>query len=294
MPEIITGLHIHLNTLFRQKIPKCCQSMLPPLANTLFDPDATPCPAVARHLDFVDYAAEVPVHTHRKGQLIIALYGAVICRAENDIWIVPPDCAVWIPGGVPHSAKATWNAHLNYLFIEPGAVALPERCCTLAISSLIKELVARLTREGVEYPPESHPARLTRVTLDELATMPQQKLSLPVSSHPKIRAMADALVSQPDDRSTFKAWAKRLALSERSLARLMLRETGLTFGRWRQQLQLIIALRELASGVSVQNVAANLGYESVNAFITMFKKTMGSTPAHYFAERKTSAHLSDI
>lgn len=84
------------------------------------------------------------------------------------------------------------------------------------------------------------------------------------------------------------AWAKRLALSERSLARLMLRETGLTFGRWRQQLHLIIALRELASGVSVQNVAANLGYESVNAFIIMFKKMMGSTPAHYFAARKTT------
>ena len=68
------------------------------------------------------------------------------------------------------------------------------------------------------------------MTLDELAAMPQQKLSLPVSAHPKIRAMADALVSHPEDRSTFNAWAKRLALSERSLARLMLRETGLTFG----------------------------------------------------------------
>lgn len=258
-------------------------------ATTLFDPDATPSPAFARHLDFVDYAAEVPVHTHRKGQLIIALYGAVICRAENDIWIVPPDCAVWIPGGIPHSATATWNAHLNYLFIEPGAAALPEKCCTLAISSLIKELVERLTREEIDYPPDSHVARLTRITLDELASMPQQKLSLPVSSHAKIRTMADALVSHPEDRSTFSQWAKRLAISERSLARLMLRETGLTFGRWRQQLHLIIALQELASGVSVQNVAARLGYESVNAFITMFRKTMGSTPAHYFAERKISA-----
>lgn len=258
------------------------------LANTLFDPDSTSSPVVARHIDFVDYAAEVPVHTHRKGQLIIALYGAVICRAENDIWIVPPDCAVWIPGGVPHSAKATWNAHLNYLFIEPGAAALPEKCCTLAISPLVKELVDRLTNEGIDYAPQSHVGRLTRVTLDELVTMPQQKLSLPVSANPKIRAMADALVSNPDDRSTFKVWAKRLALSERSLARLMLRETGLTFGRWRQQLHLIIALRELASGVPVQNVAANLGYESVNAFITMFRKNMGSTPAHYFAVRKTA------
>lgn len=139
-----------------------------------------------------------------------------------------------------------------------------------------------------DYAAQSHVGRLTRVTLDELAAMPQQKLSLPVSAHPKIRAMADALVSHPEDRSTFKTWAKRLALSERSLARLMLRETGLTFGRWRQQLHLIIALRELASGVSVQNVAANLGYESVNAFITMFRKTMGSTPAHYFAGRRTT------
>ncbi|TDQ26993.1 AraC-like DNA-binding protein [Raoultella sp. BIGb0149] len=258
-------------------------------ATTFFDPDAAGSPAVARQLDFVDYAAEVPVHTHRKGQLIIALYGAVICRAENNLWIVPPDCAVWIPGGVPHSAKATWNAHLNYLFIEPGAAALPERCCTLAVSALIKELVERLTREEVGYSADSHAARLTRVTLDELAAMPQQNFSLPVSANAKIRAMADALVSHPEDRSTLQEWAKRLALSERSLARLMQRETGLTFGRWRQQLHLIIALRELASGTSVQNVAAQLGYESVNAFITMFRKMMGSTPAHYFAERKTAA-----
>ena len=100
--------------------------------------------------------------------------------------------------------------------------------------------------------------------------------------------MADALVSRPEDRSTLKDWAKRLALSERSFARLMQRETGLSFGRWRPQLHLIIALRELASGVPVQNVAATLGYESVNAFITMFRKAMGSTPAHYFAERKNS------
>ncbi|PXM53192.1 AraC family transcriptional regulator [Klebsiella variicola] len=260
-----------------------------PFANTLYDPDAASCPAVACHLDFVEYEAEVPVHTHRKGQLIIVLYGAVICRAENNLWIVPPRCAVWIPGGIPHSVSATWNARLNYLFIEPGAAALPGSCCTLALSPLIHELVERLTREGADYVADSHAGRLTRVTLDELATMPAQRLNLPVSAHPKIRAMADRLVSHPDDRSTLSVWAKRLALSERSLARVMLRETGLTFGRWRQQLHLIIALQELASGVSVQNVAAKLGYESVNAFITMFKKTMGTTPAHYFAERQTAA-----
>jgi len=72
-------------------------------------------------------------------------------------------------------------------------------------------------------------------------------------------------------------------VSERTLARLVVRETGLPFGRWRQQLHLIVALRQLSAGASVQHVAGSLGYESVTAFITMFKKAVGEPPAQYFA-----------
>ena len=78
-------------------------------------------------------------------------------------------------------------------------------------------------------------------------------------------------------------WADHVALSESSLARLVAKQTGLTFGRWRQQLHLIVAIRELASGASVQRVSADLGYESVTAFITMFKKALGKPPANISA-----------
>jgi AraC-like DNA-binding protein len=83
----------------------------------------------------------------------------------------------------------------------------------------------------------------------------------------------------PADRSTLAKWANRVALSESSPARLVVKETGLTFGRWRRQLHLIVAMRERASGASVQRVSADLGYESVTAFITMFKKALGKPPA---------------
>ncbi|ACI99958.1 AraC family transcriptional regulator [Rhodospirillum centenum] len=256
-------------------------------AVAVFDPDLTLLPAVAHKLDFADHGAEVPVHVHRKGQLILALHGAVTCTAGNEVWVVPPRCGVWIPGGVPHSARATANARLTYLFVEPGAARLPESSCTLSISSMIQEMVERLARERADYTADSHAARLARVLLDELAEMPQERLNLPISGNPKIRAIADALTADPADRSTLRDWAKRVAMSERSLARLFIRETGLTFGRWRQQLHLVVALRELARGETVQNVAAGLGYESVNAFITMFKKALGSTPAQYFAHRNS-------
>ena len=56
----------------------------------------------------------------------------------------------------------------------------------------------------------------------------------------------------------------------------------MTFGRWRQQLRLLHALRLLAAGQPVTNVALDVGYESPSAFIAMFKRALGKTPSCYF------------
>jgi len=256
----------------------------PPSVITLVDPDSSNAIAIAHRLDFTDQGSEVPTHRHSKGQLIVASYGAVTCTAAGDVWIVPPNCGIWIPSGVMHSARATENARVDYLFVARDASRLPDHCCALEITPMIRTMIDRLAAERDEYPSDSHAARLARVMLDELATMPQQRLNLPVSDNVKIRAIADALTANPSDRSTLTEWARRIALSERSLARLMVRETGLTFGRWRQQLHLVVALRELVSGTSVQRVSTLLGYESVNAFITMFRKSVGCTPSRYLPD----------
>lgn len=271
---------------------------MPPSVSAIgiLDPDAVAVTAIAHRLDFADHAAEVPTHVHRKAQLILASHGAVTCTAAENVWIVPPNCGIWIPGGVPHSARATANARVDYLFVEPGASSLPDHCCALEITPMIRMMIDRLAIEPNDYPPDGHAARLARVMLDELAMMRRQRFNLPVSDDARIRTIADALTADPSDRSTLADWARRVAMSERSLARLMLRETGLTFGRWRQQFHLVIALRDLASGISVQRVAANLGYESVNAFITMFRKAIGNTPSRYLrgaSERSQNPSIRD-
>jgi AraC-like DNA-binding protein len=254
-----------------------------PAAVADFDPDETDRPAVAFRLDVKQYETEVPVHRHRKGQLILALRGAVTCRVPHAWWMVPPECGVWIPGGMPHSNRATANARLSFLFVEPGVAALPDLCCTLSISPMLREMILHLAKIPQAYAMGGHTERLVRVLLDELALMPVERFHLPVSDHPKICQIADALAADPRDRSTLAQWAARVAVSERTLARMIVQETGLSFGRWRQQLHLLVALRELANGASVQRVSSDLGYESVTAFITMFKKALGQSPGRYFA-----------
>ena len=239
-----------------------------------------PCaPVIAVRVDVTGTQAEVPDHGHRKGQLVFALGGGVTCRVPNGLWMVPPHCGVWVSGGMRHSNLATANARLFFVYIEPGVVDLPDRCCTLSISPLLRELIVELSDQAARD--DEREALLTKVLLRELPRMVVQHLHVPLSPEPRLKRIASALAEDPSDRSTLAEWAHRVALSESSLARLVVKETGLTFGRWRQQFHLIVAIRELASGVSVQQVSADLGYESVTAFITMFKKALGKPPAKY-------------
>ncbi|WP_236079167.1 AraC family transcriptional regulator [Paraburkholderia nemoris] len=223
------------------------------------------------------------LHKHRKGQLILALRGAVTCRVPQAIWLVPPQHAVWIPGATSHSCSATVNADTYFLFIEPNAAAMPDKCCTLSITPLVRELIRYLADLEPAYLTNEPTGRVITVLLEHLASATIEKLHLPTSDNPKIRQISDALIADPSDRTTLRQWSEKLATSERSLARLVENSTGLTFGRWRRQLHLMIALSQLAEGHSVQNVAGNLGYESVNAFITMFTKALGKSPTQYFA-----------
>lgn len=254
-----------------------------------YEPDLHRDPAVAFRIRVADDAQEIPQHQHRKGQLILALHGAITCKVENAMWMVPPQYAVWIPGQMPHSNYATPLARLCFLFIEPGTAKMPDYCCTLKISTLVRELILTLAERDEAGRNREAGQRLIAVLFDELPRQPVQHLQLPVSPHPKIRLMAEAMAAEPARRQTLAQWAQQLAMSERSLARLVQKETGLSFRRWRQQLQLILAVQGLVCGQTVQQVAHALGYDSTTAFITMFRKGLGQTPARYLNSLATTS-----
>ena len=238
-------------------------------------------PAVALMLETQRNDSESAVHTHRKGQLVVAYGGGIVCTGEDGVWMVPSGFGVWIPGGVAHSNRVTANGQVCFLFVEPGAASLPDRCRTLALSPLLLELIRHLSGQAQDYPPHSRTARLASVLLEELELAPTEQLYLPLPASTPLRTIARALAQAPSDRATMASWAQHVAMSERSLARLVKSETGLTFGQWRKQWQIIVALQSLAEGLSVQSTAETLGYESVSSFISMFRKTLGTSPARY-------------
>jgi AraC-like DNA-binding protein len=51
--------------------------------------------------------------------------------------------------------------------------------------------------------------------------------------------------------------------------------------RWRQRLRVLHALPRLAAGDTVTRAALALGYDTTSAFIAVFKRELGDTPARY-------------
>jgi AraC-like DNA-binding protein len=254
---------------------------------TLFNPDDHAAPALALYLDVRDNNLEQPVHQHRKGQLVVARRGSVTCVVDRGVWVVPHQCGVWIPGGISHSNRVSINGEIAVLFIDPADTQMPDDCCTFAIPPLVREMIAYLANQPLDYKEDSTTGRLARVLIEHLGLMPLERLKLPLPSNHQLRRIARALTKNPSNRNTIGEWASQVGLSERTLARLVISETGMTFGRWRRQFHIIVALQRLSIGIPVARVSEQLGYESVNAFITMFKKALGKTPGHYMPNRIT-------
>jgi AraC-like DNA-binding protein len=229
---------------------------------------------------------ELDMHRHAKGQILLVQRGALSCQVESGLWIVPPRSAVWIPGGALHAITATGALEGYSAFVAPSSGAcLPRSCCTMSVTPLLRELLFRAARLPLFYEEGGANSRLVALLLDEIAAADVENLHLPMPTDPRLRALVDLMISAPSERGTLDGWARRAGLSQRTLARLISRETGMSFARWRQQLGVVLAVQWLAKGASIQQVAADLGYESVPSFVTMFRKTLGTSPGRYMAER---------
>lgn len=131
-------------------------------------------------------------------------------------------------------------------------------------------------------PLDAPASRLLQVLLDRLAALPAAPLGLNWPRDPRIQRIADALSRDPALSLVLDDLAAAAGVTARTAARLFVKETGQTFGQWRQQLRLLAALEHLGAGASVTQVALEVGYNDVSSFITVFRAAFGDTPARYF------------
>jgi AraC-like DNA-binding protein len=218
-------------------------------------------------------------HAHDWPQLVYASAGVMTVWTEAGSWVAPPSWAVWVPGGIAHAIRFTGQSAMRSLYVRPRAgEGLPADCTVVTVSPLLRELILRTVELGRLDERRPTDRAMAALIFEELVRHPAAPFDLPMPTDPAAREAARLL-----EAGEGGDLARQVGLSQRTLERRFLDETGLSLGQWGRQARMLNALRGLAAGRAVKAVAEAAGYRTPSAFVAAFRTTFGTTPGRYFA-----------
>ena len=257
------------------------------LRQRLLEPDAPKviAAALAKQLD-----RETFTHRHAAGQLFCLKQGLMTVKTPSGIFANPPRLVGWIPPYFEHAIIGPGPV-LGWTVLVDDALAapLPDHPVLLSCPSVLEPLAERLATLSPDHWGSARYNRLSEVFLDELYESTEHPLTLPLPTEPRLLQIARLLMDDPSDTRTGPELARWAGLSPRSLSRHWASAVGMSLTRYRQVSRLLKSLEGLAAGKSVQQVAWQVGFDSVSSYISAFRSAFGSTPGKYFTPPADSA-----
>ncbi|MBZ9656027.1 AraC family transcriptional regulator [Phyllobacterium lublinensis] len=224
----------------------------------------------------------IPDHHHIQSQLLHAITGVAMVTTKFGRWMVPPHHALWLPAGIDHAVDMLGDVAMHSIYVRPNAVeGLKSHLHVVGLTPLTDSLIREAVAAPLDMQADQRMTLVMGLLLHEIPNLEERPLGLPFPEDRRLAALCRGFLSDPSPHANIDDWADRLGMSRRTFTRMFRRETGLSLSTWRQQACLLSALPRLTEGEPVTSVALDLGYSSVPAFTTMFKRMLGAPPRHY-------------
>lgn len=208
-------------------------------ADASFDPDCLAAPVVGIAALLGDH--DSGLHRHQRGQLLFTRQGCTRITLDNQLCLLPPSRAAWIPCGVPHRAVMHKTVDYRSLYVSPAlAEQLPNQVRVIEVSTLLHAVLEPMAM--APYETDWHSGRyahLLALCLDEIQAAAEQPMLLPLPQDKRLAPLLADLETLPP---TLQDLEKQIGASTKTIGRIFLRETGLGYQQWRQQWRLMLSL----------------------------------------------------
>lgn len=247
-------------------------------ADATFDPDRLAASVIGIAALLGDH--DSGLHRHQRGQLLFTRQGCTRITLDNQLCLLPPSRAAWIPCGVPHRAVMHKTVDYRSVYLSPAlADQLPAQVGVIEVSPLLRAVLEPIALAPFDTDWQTgRYAHLLALCLDEIQAATAQPMLLPL---PQDKRLAPLLADLERLPPTLQALEKQIGASTKTIGRIFLRETGLGYQQWRQQWRLMRAIELLAIGRNLGYCAFELGFASDSALIAFFKSMTGNTPRGY-------------
>jgi AraC-like DNA-binding protein/quercetin dioxygenase-like cupin family protein len=231
----------------------------------------------------------IGTHMHREAQLVYAAKGTMQVTTPKGRWLVPPDRAVWVPALSEHAIDVLADIEMRTLYFVQAWLKREKRSDSLAQEFVVR--VSPLLHQAIlalfdEHNTPDRTALLIQLAMLELHRAEDSATFVPLPHEPRCRRAADIVLADPTAAHEIGALAREVGTSARTLSRLFSAETQLSFKSWCQRARVAAAIERLSTdaGVSVKQLASELGYASVPAFSHAFRQVTGKTPTEFAAK----------
>ena len=218
--------------------------------------------------------------------LLYASSGAFNLEVVDRQWLLPPHRAAWVAADVPIRLQSkTPVTSSSILFAKDTIPAQPFNCRVFAVSPLAREMILYAVRWGIDRDPSDQEADqffvATANVCTELATHPDQ-FWLPNARSDELTNSINFIHKHLEDDLTTKKIANVANISPRTLARRFDDEIHMTPHQFVRRARMLQAMQLLAEGnIPIIEVAYAVGFNSVSAFSTTFRKFTEETPSQY-------------
>lgn len=229
--------------------------------------------------------AQLGYHVHRQGQLLFAYRGLMQVTMLTGRWLVPPQRAVWLPAFREHAIDVLADIEMRTFFVEPSRIV--RQCGEAALLDEFVIEVNPLLREAIlaMFQPNLTAQRLdllSHIALLELPEAGDATTFIPMPIDPRARRVAELALEDIQGLRDIDELATAAGSSARTITRLFVAQTDITFKKWRQRARILAALEMLnADNMMIKQIAHRAGYASVAAFSAAFIKVMGITPSEF-------------
>lgn len=221
----------------------------------------------------------VSEHAHGSDQFIYSIRGVVEVHSDQNVWLIPPSFALWVPARTYHRLRMPVAVSMRTLYIRPGLVRRADTgCAVLSVSPLLRELILETVRIGQLRLRSREHCALRDLTALHIACATPIPTKIRMPQDARALSAATRILNSLAESPSLQAVCRDVGVSPRTLQRLFRNEVGIGAESWRQQVRLTRAIELLVSGSSVKRAAFSVGYKQPSAFVATFRRAFGVTP----------------
>lgn len=246
------------------------------------------------------YLAQTKVNTHQHSwaQIVFCTKGAVRIHVENNVYVLPPWKALWIPPEKSHSANLLESSDLYSVYVKTAQTgreleyidSLIKQCSSckiIEVTVLLNELVKLLAEEELETV-KKYESVVILILLEIInATEVSIGVRFPADDADKrVLQVCNVFLEDPRVDINLNDLINNIGASPSTFHRLFNKEMGCSFNKWKKQVLLAQVILLAEQDLSITQIAFELGYGSLSAFSFMVSQTVGITPSDFLKKAR--------